>query len=136
MDSKVIMFEKFAQQAAKRMEERKKQRTEQLLLKDMDCTVLEIRALSDKEVSECYEFSDDPLEIDKYTIYCASKTLQEAAKVLVANGLLEEKQEYKITEIFTSLERNYIAKKVLTLSGVLGDAGIEVIEETKEIKNS
>lgn len=136
MDSKVITFEKFAQQAAKRMEERKKHRTEQLRLKDMDDMVLEIRALSDKEISECYEFSDDSLKIDQYTIYCASKTLQETAKVLVANGQLKPGQEYKITEMFTATERNYIAKRVLTLSGVLGDAGIEVIKETEEIKNS
>ncbi|MDE6994754.1 MAG: hypothetical protein K2P41_10095 [Lachnospiraceae bacterium] len=136
MDSKVITFEKFAQQAAKRMEERKKHRTEQLRLKDMDDMVLEIRALSDKEISECYEFSDDSLKIDQYTIYCASKTLQETAKVLVANGQLKPGQEYKITEMFTVTERNYIAKRVLTLSGVLGDAGIEVIKETEEIKNS
>lgn len=136
MDSKVITFEKFAQQAAKRLEERKKHRTEQLRLKDMDDMALDIRGLSDKEISECYEFSDDSLEIDQYTIYCASKTLQEAAKVLVAKGQLEPGQEYKITEMFTSLERNYIAKKILTLSGYLGDARIEVIEETEEIKNS
>lgn len=136
MDSKEIMFEKFAQQAAKRIEERKKHRKEHLKLKDMDDMVLEIRGLSDKEVSECYEFSEDSLEIDQYTIYCASKTLQEAAKVLVTNGQLKPGQEYKITEMFTATERNYIAKRVLTLSGVLGDTGIEVIEETEEIKNS
>lgn len=136
MGSKVATFEKFAQQAAKRMEERKKHRTEQLRLKGMDDMVLEIRALSDKETSECYEFSDDSLEIDQYTIYCASKTLQEAAKLMVANKQLQPGQEYKITEMFTATERNFIAKRVLTLSGVLGDAGVEVIEETEEIKNS
>lgn len=136
MDSKVITFEKFAQQAAKRIEERKKHRTEQLRLKDMDDMVLEIRALSDKEISECYEFSDDSLEIDQYTIYCASKTLQEAAKLMVTNKQLQPGKEYKITEMFSATERNFIAKRVLTLSGVLGDAGVEVIEETEEIKNS
>lgn len=136
MDSNVVTFEKFAQQAAKRMEERKKHRTEQLRLKDMDDMVLEIRGLSDKEVSECYEFSEDSLEIDQYTIYCASKTLQEAAKVLVANGQLQPGKEYKITEMFKSTERNFIAKRVLALSGVMGDAGVEVIKETEEIKNS
>ncbi len=135
MDSKVITFEKFAQQAAKRMEERKKHRTERLLVAGMDAE-MEIRGLSDREVSECYEFSDDSLEIDQYTIYCASKTLQEAAKIMVANGQLQAGREYKITEVFTSTERNYIAKRVLTLSGVLGDAGVEVIEEAEELKNS
>ncbi len=135
MDSKVITFEKFAQQAAKRMEERKKHRTERLRVAGMDAE-MEIRGLSDREVSECYEFSDDSLEIDQYTIYCASKTLQEAAKIMVANGQLQAGREYKITEVFTSTERNYIAKRVLTLSGVLGDAGVEVIEEAEELKNS
>lgn len=136
MDSKVIMFEKFAQQAARRMEERKKRRTERLKLKGADDMEIEIRGLSDTEVNECYEFSDDSLEIDRYTIYCASKTLQEAAKILVAEGKLRPGQEYKITEMFTATERNFIAKRVLTLSGVLGDAGIEVIEEAEELKNS
>lgn len=135
MESKVIIFEKFAQQAAKRMEERKKHRTERLRVAGMDAE-MEIRGLSDREVSECYEFSDDSLEIDQYTIYCASKTLQEAAKIMVANGQLQAGREYKITEVFTSTERNYIAKRVLTLSGVLGDAGVEVIEEAEELKNS
>lgn len=135
MDSKVITFEKFAQQAAKRMEERKKHRTERLRVAGMDAE-MEIRGLSDREVSECYEFSDDSLEIDQYTIYCASKTLQEAAKIMVANGQLQAGREYKITEVFTSTERNYIAKRVLTLSGVLGDAGVEVIKEAEELKNS
>ena len=135
MDSKVITFEKFAQQAAKRMEERKKHRTERLRVAGMDAE-MEIRGLSDREVSECYEFSDDSLEIDQYTIYCASKTLQEAAKIMVANGQLQAGREYKITEVFTSTERNYIAKRVLTLSGVLGDAVVEVIKEAEELKNS
>lgn len=136
MDSKVIIFEKFAQQAARKMEERKKRRTEHLTIKDAEDMEMEIRGLSDTEINECYEFSDNSLEIDQYTIYYASRTLQEAAKILVAMGKLRQGEEYKITEMFTSLERNFIVKRVLTLSGVLGDVGIEVIEEAEELKNS
>ena len=80
------------------------------------------------------EFSDESLEVDKYTIYMASPTLQNAAKILVEEGTL--KQHYKITEMFTGAERTYIVNKVLELSGMMGTAGIEVIREDEEIKNS
>lgn len=133
---KTIMFEKFAQQAARRLEERKKFRREQLKIKSMDDMVIEIRGLSDKEINDCYEFSKDSLEIDRYTMYCASSTLQEMAKILVADGKLKQGQEYTITEMFTSVERNFITKRILELSGVTGDAGVEVVKETEEIKNS
>lgn len=133
---KTIIFEKFAQQAARRLEERKKHRKEQLKIKSMDDMVIEIRGLSDKEVNDCYEFSDNALEIDRYTIYCASSTLQEMAKILVTNGDLKPGQEYKITEMFTSVERNFIVKRILELSGVTGDSEIEIIKEGDEIKNS
>ncbi|MCM1192716.1 MAG: hypothetical protein NC389_09845 [Acetatifactor muris] len=139
MDSKIVMFEKFAQQAAKRLEERKKRRTETLKVKGadgMEDLVLEIRGLSDTEMNECFEFSNDSIEVDRYTIYCASKTLQEAAKIMAASGQLQPGKEYKITEMFTAAQRNFIARRVLTLSGALGDAGVEIIKETDEIKNS
>ena len=46
------------------------------------------------------------------------------------------KQHYKITEMFTGSERTFIVNKVLELSGMTGDAKIEVIREDEEIKNS
>ena len=133
-NEKIAVFENFAQQAARRMEEKKKHRKERLRIKSMGDTEIEIRGLSDKELNECFEFSEDSIEVDRYTMYCASQTLQEAAKLLVAQGTL--KQEYKITETFNAVERNFIVKHILALSGAVGDAEIEVISEVEEIKNS
>ena len=135
-NEKIAVFENFAQQAARRMEEKKKLRKERLRIKSMGDTEIEIRGLSDKELNECFEFSEEPIEADRYTIYYASRTLQEAAKILVSNGTLKQGQEYKIAETFNAVERNFIAKRVLELSGASGDAGIEVVKEVEEIKNS
>ncbi len=133
--NKTIIFERFAQLAAKRLEEKKKFKTKQLKIKSMDDMVIEIRGLSDAELNEVYEFSDKPVEVDRYLIYYASKTLQETAKILVSDGNLKSGDEYKITEIFSSTERNFVARQILELSGATGDAGIEVVNETEEIKN-
>ena len=135
-NEKIAVFENFAQQAARRMEEKKKHRKERLRIKSMGDTEIEIRGLSDKELNECFEFSEDSIEVDRYTMYCASQTLQEAAKLLVAQGTLKQGQEYKITETFNAVERNFIVKHILALSGAVGDAEIEVIREVEEIKNS
>ena len=125
---KNVIFEAFARKAAERIEERKKLRTMRLMVKSVGMEV-EIRGLTEEEIRDCMDFSDESIEVDKYTIYMASPTLQNAAKILVEEGTL--KQHYKITEMFTGSER-----KVLELSGMTGDAKIEVIREDEEIKNS
>lgn len=130
------VFEMFAQKAAKRLEERKKRRRETLRIKNLDDMELEIRGLSDVELNECMEFSDVPVEVDKYTMYMASRTLQETAKLLVAKGVLQPTKEYKITEMFSAAERRFIVERILILSGTNETAQIEVIEESKELKNS
>lgn len=130
------VFEMFAQKAAKRLEERKKRRRETLRIKNFDDMELEIRGLSDVELNECMEFSDVPVEVDKYTLYMASRTLQETAKLLVAKGVLQPTKEYKITEMFSAAERRFIVERILILSGTNETAQIEVIEESKELKNS
>lgn len=132
-NEKTVIFEAFAKKAAQRLEERKKQRTERLMVKSIGMEV-EIRGLSDAELNDCMEFSDNPIEVDRYTLYMASSTLQEAAKLLRANGTLQ--QEYKITEMFSGAERSFLVRRVLELSGATGDANIEVIRETEEVKNS
>lgn len=130
---KVLVFQNFARKAAQRLEERKKMRREKLYVKSIEDEV-EIRGLSDAELNDCMEFSEDPLEVDKYTVYYASPTLQEAGKILVADGTL--KQEYKIMDMFTAPERRYLVNRVLELSGATGEAGIEPVKETEELKNS
>lgn len=132
---KTIVFEQFARKAKERIEERKKLHTEILELESIGGLTMEIRGLSDAELNEIYEFSEDALENDKYAIYYASKTLQEAAKVMAARGELAPGKEYKITEMFTQKERRFIADRILVLSGVNGEANIK-IKETDEVKNS
>lgn len=131
---KTIIFEQFAKKAKERLEERKKMRREILEIAGMDNMGMEIRGLSDAEIAEVYEFSEDALENDKYAIFYASSTLQEAAKVMVAEGTLTAGKEYKITDMFTQAERRFIANRVLILSGVNSEPGIK-IKETEEVKN-
>ena len=132
---KTIIFEQFAKKAKERLEERKKTHKEVLEIASMDNMSMEIRGLSDAELSEVYEFSEDALENDKYAIFYASSTLQEAAKVMVAEGSLMVGKEYKITDMFTQAERRFIANRILVLSGVNSEPGIK-IRETEEVKNS
>ena len=132
---KTIIFEQFAKKAKERLEERKKTHKEVLEIASMDNMSMEIRGLSDAELSEVYEFSEDALENDKYAIFYASSTLQEAAKVMVAEGSLTVGKEYKITDMFTQAERRFIANRILVLSGVNSEPGIK-IKETEEVKNS
>ena len=132
---KTIIFEQFAKKAKERLEERKKTHKEVLEIASMDNMSMEIRGLSDAELSEVYEFSEDALENDKYAIFYASSTLQEVAKVMVAEGSLTVGKEYKITDMFTQAERRFIANRILVLSGVNSEPGIK-IKETEEVKNS
>lgn len=131
--NKTIVFEQFARKAAERLEERKKLRTERLRVKSIDMEI-EIRGLSDAEMHDCMDFSEDNIEQDRYTLFMASPTLQEAGKILKENGTLQ--QEYKIAEMFTAVEQSYMVNRVLELSGYKGDPEIEVIKETDEVKNS
>ena len=137
MDSqdKVVVFEQFARKAKERLEERKKLHKETLELESMGGMSMEIRGLSDAELNEVFEFSEDAIENDKYAIFFASSTLQEAAKLMVADGSLQVGKEYHITDMFTQAERRFIANRILVLSGVNSEPGI-TIKETEEVKNS
>ncbi|MCX4273962.1 MAG: hypothetical protein OSJ71_17200 [Acetatifactor sp.] len=132
--NKVVIFEQFAKKAKERIEERKKLRKEELEISSIGMT-MEIRGLSDAELNEVFEFSGDAIENDKYAIYYASSTLQEAAKVMVQEGSLQPGKEYTIADMFSQAERRFIAGRILEISGVNGDAGIR-IKETAEVKNS
>lgn len=135
MENSTVVFEEFARRAAKKMEERKKHKVETLHVGSVDMDI-DIRGISDKEFADCSEFSNDPVETDKYLIFFASKTLQSAAGYLVQHGQLPSDQAYKITDMFTGAERAFIANRILKLSGVLDSADITVVKETEEIKNS
>lgn len=131
---KVAIFEQFARKAKERIEERKKFKKETLEIGSIGMDI-EIRGLSDTELNEVYEFSEDAIENDKYAVYYASTTLQEVAKVMVTNGSLKSGKEYTITDMFTQVERRFIVERILILSDVSGDAGIKV-KEIDEVKNS
>lgn len=132
--NKVVIFEQFARKAKEKIEERKKLHKEELVIGSIGMD-MEIRGLSDTELNEVYEFSDDAVENDKYAVYFASSTLQEAAKIMVQKGSLKEGKEYTITEMFTQVERRFIAERILELSGAGGKADIRV-KEKEEVKNS
>lgn len=132
--NKVVIFEQFARKAKEKIEERKKLHKEELVIGSIGMD-MEIRGLSDTELNEVYEFSDDAVENDKYAVYFASSTLQEAAKIMVQKGSLEKGKEYTITEMFTQVERRFIAERILELSGAGGKADIRV-KEKEEVKNS
>ena len=132
---KVIIFEQFARKAKERIEERKRLHVETLEIESMGGMSMKIRGLSDAELNEVYEFSEDAIENDKYAIFFASSTLQEAATIMVADGDLQPGKEYQITDMFTQAERRFIANRILVLSGVNSEAGIK-IKETDEVKNS
>lgn len=133
-ENKTVVFEQFARKAKERIEARKKLHKEVLELGSIGMS-MEIRGLSDAELNEVFEFSDDAVENDKYAVFFASPTLQEAAKVMVRDGSLQPGKEYTITDMFTQTERNFIAKRILEISGVGGEADIK-IKETDEVKNS
>lgn len=132
----IAVFEAFAKKAAQRLEERKKKRTLRLRIASMDNMEIEIHGISDTELMESTETFENGVEQDRYTIYMASPTLQESAKLLVEQGVLAPGQEYRIAEAFSGVERAFLIGKVLELSGLSGDPGIEVIKEGEEIKNS
>lgn len=133
-ENKTVVFEQFARKAKERIEERKKLHKEVLEIGSIGMS-MEIRGLSDAELNEVSEFSDDAVESDKYAVFFASPTLQEAAKVMVRDGSLKPGKEYTITDMFTQTERNFIVKRILEISGVGGEADIK-IKETDEVKNS
>ncbi len=55
---------------------------------------------------------------------------------MVANGSLPSAKEYMICDIFSPVERGSIVKRIIHLSGLDGEADIQVISEVDEIKNS
>lgn len=133
-DDKMLVFNAFAEKAKKRIEERKKYRTRKYYVKSMDVEIT-LHGLTEQEISECSEMFESSLESDKYIIYTASPELQEASGLMVFDGSLKETERYKITEMFSYADRNYLAKEILTLSGIYEKAGIEPVDEVKEIKN-
>lgn len=131
MEKKEI-FKSFAEKARKKLEAKKKQRTEKIHIPDLEETIT-ITALTDQEFADISEFSEDDNINDKYMIYMSSPELQELAKELKENG--DIKNYYEVVDIFRRADRRKIAKRILEISGIYEESDIEVIKETEEIKN-
>lgn len=127
-DNKTVVFESFAKKAAAKLQERKKLKTKKLYIGDLDETI-EIRGLTDQEFQDCSEYSEDGIKIDKYTVYYASKDLQNLASMLVEQGVIKEHLE--VMDMFKPADRKKLANEVLRLSGVLDDTSVKELDEVK-----
>lgn len=134
MDNQNIsIFESFVRKAEEKIQEKKKMRKKVLHIGDLDANIT-IRGLSNQEISDCYDFSDDSIENDKYMIYMASKDLQEASKELMNGKAIDD--NYKICDMFSISDRGEIATQILKLSGVYDKTSVTEVDEVEETKNS
>lgn len=115
---KVINFQSFAKKAVEKIEAKKKMRRKSLYIGDLEETI-EIRALTDQEMSDCFEYSEDDYTNDKYTMYYASPTLQELAKYMKQEGMIQNHLD--VCDSISKVDRNKIVHEILALSGALGD---------------
>lgn len=126
---KVINFQAFAKKAAQKIEAKKKMKRKYLYIGDLEETI-EIRGLTDQEMSDCFEYSDDDHTNDKYTMYYASPTLQELAKYMKQEGMIENHLE--VCDSISKVDRNKIVNEILTLSGALGESTVKELDEVKK----
>ena len=128
LENKTITFEKFANKAAKKIEERKKKRVKKLYSSDLE-EEIEIRGLSTEEIGECSEYSDNSHEVDKYTIYYASRTLKDLANYMKEKGLIKDYLD--VMDMFSMQDIKKLAEEVLKLSGVFDDTTLKEVDEIK-----
>ncbi len=102
---KEAVFVSFAEKARKKLEEKKKQRSEKLYIPDFGETIT-VTAITDQELAEVNEYSEDDSVNDKYLIYMASPELQALAKELVGNG--DIKKHHEVVDIFSRADRRMI----------------------------
>ena len=117
---KVLTFKSFAEKAVRKMEERKKIKLKKYYICD----------LSSEELNDCLNYSEDNVLVDKYTIYYASKTLQELAEYMVNEGIVKE--HIQIMDMFSPVDRTKLANEVLALSGVKGKSTVSDVDELKK----
>ena len=127
-DTNTIVFNSFAKKAAAKLQERKKLKTKKLYIGDLDETI-EIRGLTDQEIQDCAEYSENGIESDKYMIYYASKTLQNLANELVQQEVITKHLE--VMDMFTPSDRSQLAKEVMKLSGVTDATTVKELDEVK-----
>lgn len=127
-DTNTIVFNSFAKKAAAKLQERKRLKTKKLYIGDLDETI-EIRGLTDQEIQDCAEYSENGIESDKYMIYYASKTLQNLANELVQQEVITKHLE--VMDMFTPADRSQLAKEVMKLSGVTDATTVKELDEVK-----
>ncbi|RKJ01301.1 hypothetical protein D7X87_20580 [bacterium D16-54] len=126
---KVINFQSFAKKAVEKIEAKKKMRRKSLYIGDLEETI-EIRALTDQEMSDCFEYSEDDYTNDKYTMYYASPTLQELAKYMKQEGMIQNHLD--VCDSISKVDRNKIVHEILALSGALGESTVKELDEVKK----
>lgn len=126
---KITSFKSFADKALKKMEERKKRKVKRYYIGDLD-EEIELRGLSSEEFNDCLNYSENNVLVDKYTIYYASKTLQELAEYMVKEGILKE--HLQLMDMFSPADRTKLANEVLDLSGVKDKSTVSDVEELKK----
>ena len=126
---KITSFKSFADKAVKKMEERKKRKVKRYYVGDLD-EEIELRGLSSEEFNDCLNYSENNVLVDKYTIYYASKTLQELAEYMVKEGILKE--HLQLMDMFSPADRTMLANEVLDLSGVKDKSTVSDVEELKK----
>nr|DAW82808.1 MAG TPA: hypothetical protein [Bacteriophage sp.] len=126
---KITSFKSFADKALKKMEERKKCKVKRYYIGDLD-EEIELRGLSSEEFNDCLNYSENNVLVDKYTIYYASKTLQELAEYMVKEGILKE--HLQLMDMFSPADRTKLANEVLDLSGVKDKSTVSDVEELKK----
>ena len=126
---KILTFKSFADKAVKRMEERKKRKVKRYYIGDLDEEIV-LRGLSSEELNDCLDYSKDTVLVDKYTIYYASKTLQELAEYMVNEGIVKE--HIQIMDMFSPADRTKLANEVLALSGMKDKSTVSDVDELKK----
>lgn len=124
-----VNFQAFARKAAERIQARKTMKKKWLYVGDLEENI-QIRGLTDQEMTDCFEYSDDEHTNDKYTMYYASRTLQELAKYMKQEDMIQE--ELEVCDCISKVDRNQIVHDILELSGFTGDTTVKELEEVKK----
>lgn len=126
------VFNDFARRAKEMIEAKKQQRTEKLFVEAAGVEIT-VRGLTEQEIIDCSEFSDDNYTNDKYTMYMACRELQENAGALVEAKVI--KNHYDICDMFSTVDRHAIIDVILKLSGLSDEPSVKPVDEVEEAKN-
>lgn len=128
MEDKTIIYADFARKAREKINARKQLRTKKLFVEDVGIE-LTLRGLTDQELIDVNEYSDDSLKNDKYLVYVATKELPEIAEIMMRNGDIQDYTD--VVDMFTRADRKQLAEEVLKLSGVYDESTVKEVDEIK-----